>query len=210
MKGLIKKDFLLIKSNIKILVILFVVYGFMAFNGEIDLSFILPFMSVALMLSTFSYDSYNKWDTYAIALPDGRKNSVKAKYVATILLLIFTTVIISILAFIIAYTKTKSINFDSILSMILGTFFATVLFQSFMYPVIYKFGLEKARIGIFALVFVISIIVGIISKIVDFKPLLRLLDNLGNYWIIILPIIIVIMLYISYKISEKIYQKKDY
>ena len=34
MKGLIKKDFLLVKSNIKVLMILFIVFGFMTFNGE--------------------------------------------------------------------------------------------------------------------------------------------------------------------------------
>ena len=54
MKGLIKKDFLLVKSNIKVLMILFIVFGFMTFNGEMDLSFVLPFMSVVIMISTFS------------------------------------------------------------------------------------------------------------------------------------------------------------
>ncbi|MDE5540007.1 MAG: ABC-2 transporter permease, partial [Bacilli bacterium] len=90
MLGLIKKDLFMIKSNLKILVILFVVYGLMAYQGEMSLSFVLPFMSVMIMISTFSYDTYNKWDAYSITLPNGRKNSVRAKYLATLLLIIIT------------------------------------------------------------------------------------------------------------------------
>lgn len=210
MKGLIKKDFLMIKSNIKVLGILFVVYGLMAFKGEMDLSFLLPFMSIMIMISTFSYDTYNKWDAYVITLPNGKKNSVRAKYVSTILLLVITTIIISIFEVIIAYSRTKSIDIENILSTLLGVIFATTLLQAFMYPVIYKFGIEKARIGIFVAVFGIALIASIIEKAFDFKPLLESLKVLNNYWTLILPIIMVIVLYVSYKISERIYQKKEY
>lgn len=210
MKGLIKKDFLMIKSNIKVLGILFVVYGLMAFKGEMDLSFLLPFMSIMIMIPTFSYDTYNKWDAYVITLPNGKKNSVRAKYVSTILLLVITTIMISIFEVIIAYSRTKSIDIENILSTLLGVIFATTLLQAFMYPVIYKFGIEKARIKIFVAVFGIALIASIIEKAFDFKPLLESLKVLNNYWTLILPIIMVIVLYVSYKISERIYQKKEY
>ncbi len=210
MLALIKKDLFLIKSNLKILVILFAVYGFMAFQGEMDLSFVLPFMSVVLMISTFSYDTYNKWDAYVITLPDGRKNSVRAKYLATIILISITAIIITILAVTISYVNTKTIDVENIFSTILGAIFATSLLQSFMYPSIYKLGVEKARIGIFVVVFGIAIIGGIIAKYIDFKPIFQTLDNLGNYWMIILPIVMIVILYLSYKISERIYMKKEY
>lgn len=210
MLGLIKKDLFLIKSNLKILATLFVIYGFMSFQGEMDLSFILPFMSVAIMISTFSYDTYNKWDAYVITLPGGRKNSVKAKYLATIILITITTVIITIISVGISYSHTKVVDVPGIFSTIMGAVFATILLQSLMYPAIYKFGIENARIGIFIVVFGIAIICGIIAKHVDFKPLLQLLDNLENYWLIIFPIAMIVILYLSYKISEGIYKKKEY
>lgn len=210
MLGLIKKDLLMIRSNFKLLAILFFVYGVMAFQGEMDLSFLLPFMSVMIMISTFSYDNYNQWDAYAITLPDGRKNSVRAKYLATILLIIVTTMIITALAIIIAYARTKVINFENIFSTLLGAIFATTLLLSFMYPVIYKFGVEKARIGLFVVVFGIAIISGIIVKLFDFESLFQALDMLNNYWLIIIPIVTILMVYLSCKISEGIYRKKEY
>lgn len=210
MIGLIKKDLFLVKSNLKIIVILMFVYFFMAYQDNMSLSFLLPFMSVVIMISTFSYDTYNKWDAYVITLPDGRKNSVKAKYLATIILISITTIIITIFSIVISYAHTKTIDIESVFSTILGAIFATTLLQSFMYPAIYKFGVEKARIGIFIVVFGIATIASIIAKFVDFKPMLQALDNLGNYWMIILPIAMIVILYLSYKISEGIYKKKEY
>ncbi len=210
MLGLIKKDLLIIRSNLKILIILFLVYGVMALQGEMDVSFVLPFMSVVIMMSTFSYDTYNKWDAYVCSLPNGRKNSVSAKYLATIILLTITTIIITALAVIISYTHTKAVNFDDILMTVFGPVFATILLQSFMYPAIYKFGVEKARIGIFIVIFGVTIIASIIAKFINFKSFFQKLDALNNYWLIIVPIIMITVLYASYKISEKIYKNKEY
>ena len=109
MLGFIKKDLAMIKSNFKILAILFILYAIMGFSGEMDISFILPFISVMLMLTTFSYDSFNKWDAYCVTLPDGRKNSVKAKYVATLVMILIITVITTILSILISYYNSKNV-----------------------------------------------------------------------------------------------------
>lgn len=210
MLGLIKKDLFLIKGNMKTLVILLCVYVVMAFQGQMSLSFILPVMSVILMISTFSYDAYNKWDAYTITLPNGRKNSVKSKYLTTILLVAITTIIVMTLEIVIAYAREKTIDFENIISSILGGIIATSLIQTFMYPAIYKFGVEKARIGVFIGVFGVTILAGVIAKSVDFNSLFKSLSFINDYWMIVVPIIMILMLYISYKISERIYLKKEF
>ncbi len=209
MLGFIKKDLLMIKSNIKIFAILLIIYVVMAFQGQMDLSFLLPFMSVMVMMSTFSYDSYNKWDAYAISLPGGRKNSVKAKYLATIILIIVTTIIITILSFTISYVKTKIIDFENITGTIFGSLFATILLQSFIYPTMYKFGPEKARIWLMAIIFGVAVIGGFIIQYVDFSAIINILNLIEAYWIVVFLIAMILMLYISYKISERIYFKKE-
>lgn len=210
MIGLIKKDFLMLKGNFKTWFILLFVYIVMAFQESMSLTFLLPFMCVVTMLSTFSYDSYNKWDAYVCSLPDGRKNSVRAKYIATILLILVTVIITTILTIIIGYYRTKTINLESMGETIMGAIFATTLLQSIMYPAIYKFGVEKARIAIFIVVFGFALIGGVLSKYIDFESIIQGLAFLENYMMIIIPIIIVVMLYISYKISEAIYNRKEY
>ena len=210
MLGFIKKDIIMLKSNFKTLAILIVVYIIMAFKVIMYISFILHFISVMIMISTFSYDEFNKWNSYACTLPNGRKNVVKSKYISTLLMIIITTFIVGLASFIITYTQTQKVNYEEILSIILGTSFATILLESFMYPTIYKFGVEKARIGIFVSVFGIAIIGGLLSNIFNFGKVLELLKLLENYIIIIIPIIMVVMLYISYKISERINLNKEF
>lgn len=210
MLGFIKKDLLMIKSNIKILAILLLIYIVMAFQGQLYLSFLLPFMGVMIMVSTFSYDTFNKWDAYAVTLPNGRKNSVRGKYIATIILIGLTTIIIAILSFTISYAKTKIIDFENITGTIFGSLFATILLQSLMYPAMYKFGPEKARIGIFVAVFGVVIIGGLIAKYVDLSTIIKMLESsIDTYWMIVFPVAMILMLYLSYKISERIYFKKE-
>lgn len=210
MIGFIKKDLAMIKSNFKLLGILIIVYTVMGLLGQIDVSFILPFMIVMIMISTFSFDNYNKWDAYSISLPNGRKNSIKAKYIATIFMILVVSVITTILSFIISYANTKTINYEQILVSMLGTIFGTLLVLTFMYPIIYKFGIEKARIGIFIIVFGLVIIGSFIAQYLDLSFIAKLLSFLENYLVIILIIVTILMVYISYKISEKIFMKKEF
>ena len=210
MIGKIKKDFLLLKGNLKVWLILIFIYVTMAFQEEMSLAFLLPFMCVVTMLSTFSYDNFNKWDAYAITMPYGRKNSVRAKYIATLLLVFVTIVIVAIITIVIGYARTKTVNFEDIGSTMLGAIFSTTLLQSFMYPAIYKFGVDKARIAIFIVVFGVAIIGSFLSKYINFEYLIQKLSFLNNYMMIILPVIIIVMLYVSYEISKGIYNKKEY
>lgn len=210
MIGFIKKDLAMIKSNLKLLEILIIVYTIMGLMDKMDISFVLPFMCVMIMISSFSYDNYNKWDAYSISLPNGRKNSVKSKYIITILMTLIVSIIMIILSFIISYLNTQTINYEQILVTMFGTIFGTLLVLTFMYPIIYKFGIEKARIGIFLLVFGIVIIVSSLANFVDFSKVLKFLAFLEDYLIIILIIVSIIMVYGSYKISEKIFSKKEF
>lgn len=210
MLGLIKKDILMIKSNFKVFGILLIFYIIMAFNGQMDLSFLLPFMSIMIMISTFSYDEYNKWNAYACTLPNGRKNVVLAKYLSTLIMIIITTIIITISSIIISYTRTKIINYDEIFGTILGVTFATVLLEAIFYPSIYKFGVEKSRIGIFVVIFGTSIVIGLLSRVVNFGHFLKILKPLENYVLILIPVLMIIMLYTSYKISKRINLKKEF
>lgn len=209
MLGLIKKDMFLIKNNLKLLLIIFIAFTITALENQKDLSFLPAFISMMMCMSAFSYDEYNKWDSYAISLPNGRKNTVKAKYLATIILILTTTIITTIISLIIGYTN-NNLNIDNILSNTLGCLFALILIQSVIYPLIFKLGIEKGRIYLFVGIFGLSTIMGLLLhkiKLVIPKNLILLLNN---YYIIILLVLMITFLLISYKISDYIYQNKEF
>ena len=68
---------------------------------------------------------------------------------------------------------------------------------------------KKRKIGLFVGTFRVVAIIGILSKVIKVNISLNLMTFIGNYWLIIIPIILFIILITSYKISEKIYLKKE-
>ena len=62
-------------------------------------------MMLVIIISTFSYDDYNKWTIYSATFPNGRKNYIKGKYITTIILIIGITLINFILSFLLFYIK---------------------------------------------------------------------------------------------------------
>ena len=210
MFGLIKKDFLLIKANIKSIVIISIVYLILAFQGTFDVTFIVPLIGIMLFISTFSYDDFNNWNSYAVTLPNGRKNVVRAKYIASIILTVVLGAIALAIGIGISYTKTNSINLDEIISSLMGTMLSSVIIISLLYPIVFKFGATNGRIILFAVVFGIAGIGALIAQFVDMTSIINMINRLDSYSLIAIPIISVILLGISYLISNKIYRNKEF
>ena len=70
MLGLIKKDFFMIKSNLKTMIIIFIAYFIMMIQGNLEMTFIIPIIGIILFISTFSYDDFNNWNSYVVTIPN--------------------------------------------------------------------------------------------------------------------------------------------
>ena len=210
MLGLIKKDFLIIKANLKSMVITFIVYLMLAFQGTFDVTFIIPIIGIMLFISTFSYDDFNNWNSYAVTLPDGRRNVVRAKYIASIILTVVLGIIALAIGIGISYIKTNAINLNEIISSLMGTALSSITIISLLYPIVFKFGATNGKIILFAVVFGIGGIVALVSNFIDMTSVINMINVLDNYSLIAIPIISVILLGISYLISNKIYQNKEF
>ncbi|WP_305113922.1 ABC-2 transporter permease [Thomasclavelia cocleata] len=210
MFGLIKKDFLLIKANLRSMMIVFIVYLILAFQGTLDVTFIVPLIGIMLFISTFSYDDFNNWNSYAVTLPNGRKNVVRAKYIASIILTVILGIGALAIGIGISYTKTNSINLDEIISSLMGTMLSSVIIITLLYPIVFKFGATNGRIILFAVVFGIAGIGAFIAQFVDMTFIINMINRLDSYALVAIPIISVILLGISYLISNKIYQSKEF
>ena len=210
MFGLIKKDFLLIKANLRSMMIVFIVYLILTFQGTFDVTFIVPIIGIMLFISTFSYDDFNNWNSYAVTLPNGRKNVVRAKYIASIILTVILGIGALAIGIGISYTKTNSINLDEIISSLMGTMLSSVIIISLLYPSVFKFGATNGRIILFAVVFGIAGIGAFIAQFVDMTFIINMINRLDSYVLVAIPIISVILLGISYLISNKIYQSKEF
>lgn len=213
MKGLILKDLLNIRlygKTLGILLLFFIVVGVLQRSITVihsTLSFLMVFFVMMIMINSISVDSTAKWDVYALSLPVRRKDLVAGKYLLLLLLSIFGA------AFMLLFSAIASLFFGDIsLSeqglIVLGVVGATWLLMAIMIPLIYKFGVEKAR---FVFIFIalaptlaLSLLKGLNITQPDFS-------NLEQYaWMLwLVPVAIVLFLYASYRISVNVYSKKD-
>lgn len=210
MKGLIKKDLLVVKSNAKILFIVLVALSLLAIkDNSSDILVIMPIFSIMMFVSTFSYDEFNKFNTYVSILPNGRKEAVKAKYISTFIVILFLLVVSFLLALGVSYSN-KSLDMSNIISTLAGSVLACVFVVSLLYPLMYKYGAMNGRLIIFGLVIGVSMIGSVLSKIVNLEKVINYFDSLGNLFFVITIIISLLIIFISYFISVKIYKNKEF
>lgn len=209
MLGLVKKDLLMIKGNMRQVILFLVVFIILALEENNIIVIVPVFVSMMIFMTTFSYDEYNKWDAYAISLPVSRKNIVKSKYVASLILWLIALLVTVVIAVVMGVFE-QNWNYSEMFGMILGCAFSIVLLEAIMFPLIFKFGIEKGRIGIFVGVFAIAALLGFIFTGVDLNGASGFIEFFNKYYYILIPLVALILLLISYFISKRIYLKKEF
>ena len=211
MKGLILKDLLNLKGNIKFILLFIIMFGFMSSLGDGNVNNFIGVIIVlctTMIVSTFSYDDLNKWDSYVLTMPINRNDIVLSKYL-TMLIFSFIGVLVSLIVSVtIGYFKNTLILNETLLinALILSI---SVGFGSLILPLIYKFGTERAR-----LLMILCFLVPTLALLV-FKSILENISSPISIEIILntlvysLPFVAILLFVISYFISSKIYSKKE-
>lgn len=89
MKGFLKRDFALVSGNLRFYLFFIVIFGALVAFTDMNSGFLTLYMVIFAMSSVtglFSYDEFNHWTAYAAAVPNGRRDMVKARYVMLLLL----------------------------------------------------------------------------------------------------------------------------
>lgn len=216
MKGLILKDIYSIRITQKTYVLLFLflcVFGYlMKSPGYVGTMCIVVFATV--VLSLFNADQYYHWDTYAAALPLGKRIIVRARYmliiVMTLGLAVFTAIMTGATAALLGMSVSEQVISSVSMCMIIP------IFSGIIIPVIYKLGVEKGRV-IFMMLFLIPFLVlTLLKDLVRGTAVEKLLVNLQqnpNGQVIIAGILLavsILVLAVSYMISIRIYSNKEF
>ncbi len=222
MKGLLIKDFKLLKNQKNFFILVFVMAVFLTITngaGSSPATFVLPYVGFVcsfFVLSTISYDEYDNGNAFLFTLPFDRKIYVAEKY-------IFGVVtggagLLLILAFILIYTdgmtgaeQTGETLFTAGVSAALLLFFLAV-----MIPFQLKFGPEKGRIamiivflGIFAAVYGLAKVVNVGNM--DLSGLIQTADAMGPAGVALVFLAVsLLVLAASMTISIRIMEKKEF
>ena len=210
MKSLILKDLITFRGYLKTMILILVFFSIMTYSMD-DVSFLSGMIILwltMLPITSFSYDQHAKWDLFGHTLPVSRKQMVSSKYVLGLLFVGFATVIALTLNIVISLIK--SINFDLLflIEVNVAIGLVAIVFLSILFPLIYKFGVEKSRMFVFVILAIPSIIVILMSNAGLQLPTF---DYITPELLLVGGIVVVaIVTMISYFVSLKIYLAKDF
>ena len=206
MRGLLLKDLALMKGQKKFLLLVILIAAVPVLtSGNIGfLTTYLPFVICFFTISTVSYDEIDNSISFLMTLPVSRKDYAKEKYVCGLLLGLGTLVLCQLL-------EVYFLQGAAIAGVI-------VLFLSVILPIQLKFGTEKGRIFTFVVFIAIMGLAVLVSRLtglsVDSKIIKSILGILAQIplWGYILGGVLVslLLLGISYGISVKIMEKKEF
>lgn len=211
MKGLILKDFLNLRKYSR--TVLLVIGFYLLFSLMMDSISFLTGMIVLLMTMTavtsFSYDDMAKWNVYALTLPVSRRDMVLSKYILALLLALGGSLIS--LLFGVGFAFYRHQQLDEQFIIIAVVFGVALVFISILFPLIYRYGVEKSRMFmmiIFAAptaAFVILSNTGFVMSAGEITRWEQIIHSL--LWLV--PVAVAALFWISYLISYRIYMKKD-
>lgn len=199
MLGFVKRELKMLLKDVRVYLLMIVIF-YIAMGLDLQkMTFILPFYTVIILSTSFAYDENSNFYGFSASFPGGRKNVVNGKYVSVIVLLIISTVM-SFILFFIQKNFNENISFESQLGQVAVSSLGALIPISFIIPLMYKFGTQKARFGLFILFFGGSFGLSFLE-----------LPNIGGSKLILFSSLIVILIFLlSYFISLSIMKKKDF
>lgn len=215
MKGLLIKDFKMLKSQkqffavITLISILFLV----TYN---NMSFVISYITIVCSMfgiTSLSYDEAGNGLAYLFSLPFERKTYVVEKYVFSFLLLFMGWGVITVLSVIVSFFRGMEFNAWEMGAASLSVIILSVLFLSVSFPIEFKFGAEKGRIGFIAIFALFFVGFYYLAKIASLEPA-ELLDKLLSFPVTVvvaaLCALCIVAVGISMAISVRIVTNKEF
>lgn len=210
MKSLILKDLYNIGHNIKrlplILAILAVINN--PKSGVVGYISTCVIICSMMVITTFSFDNISTWNKYAVIMPISRKDVVISKYIMLFIFSIFGMIagffISTVIGVFFRNFIIKEVMLESIVSLFISMFLGSIII-----PLLYKYGVEKAR---FLIIICFVIPSFLFSWIVNFINKLNIKIPTGfnlNILFACLPILAIAFIILSINISYKIFKKQE-
>lgn len=219
MRGLIIKDFLLLKNTWKNLLITFIgsIMISIALGNYLLAICVVPVMLLTSSINTFQTDEFFNTECYTLSYPLSRIKIVTARFLYTIIMLFisfFLGLVIYYLIHFIMGPAYEALNTDMIKQLLMLEL-AGLFVDSIFYPVIYKYGCEKSRIVLMSIVMLLLGIASILSVYInvfdnDFIDFVAIINFIQDNGVSVLLVVVSIATIISYGLSILFYRHRDF
>lgn len=206
MKGLLLKDFYVLWKQIKLFLLMVVIYSFTPIFGEGNFSVGFTVIFCAMLpITVMGLDEKVKWDRVAASMPYSRRELVISKYILGLLCLLFAGTLAAAGVFVRGFLFKSGISGEMFLSIV-PVMSIGLIFQAINFPIHFKIGVEKGRLFFLIItVFIVGGLGGVLSIIkIDTASIETLLGN-----ILLLPAGALIISFLSAMLSIRIFNKRE-
>ncbi|WBW95737.1 ABC-2 transporter permease [Oceanirhabdus sp. W0125-5] len=208
MLNLLYKDFKLQKMGIKGLLLCCVIF-FVLDQSNIDnyiYGIVTPIIIYSYAIVGISYDNYFRVEQILVSLPISKKEIVLSKYINIIIAAVFGIIIAIALIFIATFKLniafSEFLDLERLLVSIVGSVFVVL----WLVPAYLKYGLIKGKV-----VTVVAMIILFVANMI-FDAFNNIKHNIfeSNYAIVMLIALFLISVVLSYSISSKLYERREF
>lgn len=215
MLGLLKKDFLLMKTQKNYLVLIIFIAVFLSYSSSDDFALsYLTLLSCFLVISSISYDN-GGCAAFLLTLPVSRGVYVREKYLFAALITGLGWLIGELSVVGVALTRGRMPE-AQFFALAPTWYFGSILFVLILMPVMLKYGVERGRIVLFGIVMV-ALVVGYLSGMV-FERIgvdpeaftARLIDGRTLPLLLLCGAATIAAALLSYGLSMRIMKRKEF
>ena len=215
MKGRLYKDLMLVTQQLRLMVIYILLFG-VVFIGLMDnTSFALSFVSLMmfmLSMNCFTYDEQVSYDKLVAASPVPKRQVVFARYLASLIIWILGTLGIVVVGFVTQVIKGRGALPDwsgQIMNLAVGLGMVLV-FMAVLFPILYRFGSTKSRMVLILICCVPIFAVGAVTSLIQEEGLPALPPSFLTTLPWLIGAILIVGLILSFSISVRILERKEY
>lgn len=150
MKALLYKDFLVMWKQLKVFLLMVVIFCLVPSQTHFMNMFFIAYAGLMIPISLMSYDERDAWPSLAAMLPYTSRDIVLSRYVISWLCSLFATAL-----YVIGSVWDTNSHRLTDMGWLLALF---LLIQAFLFPLLFRIGVEEARIYIFFIVIVVVIL----------------------------------------------------
>lgn len=202
MKALFMKDCFVLWKQLRIFI--FVMLIITVFNGSFGNVFIVVWAAM-LPYTAMAYDERSKWDQLAAMMPYSVCDIVLSKYMLGWLCTGAAALFSLVIQLVLAALGYPLAAFDPAANLI--SLCGSLCVLSITLPLMFRFGVERGRLLMFLIIFLVCGTAGALGSIV--------VDGDGSahvpaLLITVLPIVAVVLTIVSFPLSMRLYRKRSY
>ncbi|MGN8874497.1 ABC-2 transporter permease [Pseudoflavonifractor sp. HCP28S3_F10] len=211
MNGLLKKEFFVLRKQLRTWTMLFVLYAAIAVTGvwgPYILTTLVTVMTLMTPLSAFGYDQSTGWETFVATLPGGREKAVGARYLFCLLVDLAAAALALGLTLLLGLLGFADVALDEAAASTLSCAAVALLMIAVALPLCYKLGVEKARV-VYMAVF-LAAFGGGLALVNLLSGRIALPAWLGYALLAAVVPVLAVVMYLSYRTSVSILREKEY